>query len=162
MRRRYYKRTANRDKYSVEHTTIRSPEFDAWPATTTARQWAINILPPTDIEGMRKVKHLTLTFSNFGGVTEQYPIFYAVVYVPQGYDVNELYIPAIGQANNLYEPNQFVMSSGVLDFSGGPLRIRSKLSRNLNSGDRIALALATTLTSGGPILSEVTYAITLQ
>ena len=43
------------------------------------------------------------------------------------------------------------MSSGVLDFSGGPLRIRSKLSRNLNSGDRIALALATPATTGGTI-----------
>ena len=58
------------------------------------------------------------------------------------------------QQITLYEPNQFVMSSGVLDFSGGPLRIRSKLSRNLNSGDRIALALATPATTGGTILQK--------
>ena len=72
MRRRYYKRTQNRDKYSVEHTTIHTRNF-GMDTTEVGRQWAINILPPTEIEGMRKVKHLTISFCNFGGDGENVP-----------------------------------------------------------------------------------------
>ena len=93
MRRRYYKRTQNRDKYSVEHTTIQSPEISEWTATQVGRQWAINILPPSEIEGMRKVKHLTISFCNFGGDGENVPIYYAVVYIPAGYNQNTINIP---------------------------------------------------------------------
>ena len=45
MRRRYYKRTQNRDKYSVEHTTIHHQKFRNGHLQV-GRQWAINILPP--------------------------------------------------------------------------------------------------------------------
>ena len=48
--------------------------------------------------------------------------------------------PTYGSQLSIYEPNQFVLSRGVLDFTGGPLRIRTPLSRNLNSGDRIQLS----------------------
>ena len=50
---------------------------------------------------MRKVKHLTISFCNFGGDGENVPIYYAVVYIPAGYNQNTINIPGEGQANNI-------------------------------------------------------------
>ena len=164
MPRKYYKRYHNKDKYSVEQTIYESPTVDNWTAITNGLQWSIQVVPPVETEGMRKVKHLTMTFANYrtGSDQDAYPIFYALVYCPQGYDPNNLNLPTLNTAFNLYEPNQFVLSSGVLDFSGGPLRIRTPLARNLNSGDKIVMCLGTTNTSNQRIYGEVKYAITLQ
>jgi len=155
--RRYYRpKYVNRDKYSVETTNFRAP-------LTTSSQTKILVVPSTGVEGMRKCKHFELTFSaqNLDNV-----VYYALVYVPQGYEPNSLVLPGAENPTTLYEPNQYVLSSGVLDFSGGPLRIRSPLSRNLNSGDAIALVLATATsegtTSNPHMYGSVKYAITLQ
>ena len=165
-RRRYFKRTHQKDKYSIEHTVFNTPASGDWdevPATSTAaasQQIDFPILPPTETQGMRKVKHFTASFFCSDDTS---PVAYAIVYVPEGYQVNPVRLPAGGNAVELYEPNQFVISSGILDFSGGPLRIRSPLSRNLNSGDSIHLVLATYQgVDATTVLSEITYAITLQ
>ena len=169
MVRRYYRRTPrsnNRDKYSVENTVCTTPVSTEWtdvPATDltlASKQFPIAIVAPSDTQGMRKVKHLTLSFSSPTDV----PIYYALVYVPGGYEPSYINYPALGNAISLYEPNQFVMASGVLDFTGGPLRIRTPLARNLNSGDSIYLILAAQAT-GSTIYSiyiNCQYAITLQ
>ena len=169
MSRKYHKRSSgSRDKYSVEHTLIRSPNSAEWgdvpatPSTVASKQWYIPIIPPTDLQGMRKVKHLTVSFSNVSE-GEQLPIVYALVYVPQGYSAQPIRMPPLGGAISMYEANQFIMSTGVLDFSGGPLRIRTRLSRNLNSGDQIVLLLSTANSGIASYYTvEVTYAITLQ
>ena len=169
MVRRYRRsyRSGNRDKYSIENTvTVTPSNIQNWDLiegsdiNPQSRQFRVQIVTPSPTEGMRKVKHLTLSFS---GQTEA-KIFYAIVYVPAGYEPNSLNLPLSGGSVSLYEPNQYVMSSGVLDFQGGPLRIRSPLSRNLNSGDSIALVMATDseLTSSYSIAINTTYAITLQ
>ena len=62
----------------------------------------------------------------------------------------------------MYEPNQFVMNCGVFDFSGGPLRITSPVSRNLNSGDSIALIMSNPGSAATTISYVVKYAVTLQ
>ena len=162
--RRSY-RSSNRDKYSTENTTISPPS--SWiavpsedPTFMTTDQFNISVVQPTDTQGMRKVKHLTLTFSS--DQNEQ-TMWYALVYVPQGYSPNNLNIPDWGYAASLYEPNQYVMSSGVLDFSGGPCRIRCPLSRNLNSGDSIYLVMARRqIQEAARVFINVQYAITLQ
>lgn len=165
-RTRRYRRTGNRDKYSIEQTNIVSPVLSEWPvvestseAESNSRQYAISILPPVTFEGMRKVKHLTISFS----FIQDIPLFYAVVFVPQGYTPQPIHIPSAGNAVTQYNANQFVMSSGILDFSGGPCRIKSRLSRNLNSGDSIALILAAINSSTEAfVFAQVSYAITLQ
>ena len=162
--RRSY-RSSNRDKYSIENTTINPP--NAWISVTSedptflpTDQFNISVVQPTDVQGMRKVKHFTLTFS--ADANEQ-TMWYALVYVPFGYTPNNLNIPAAGYATSLYEPNQYVMSSGVLDFTGGPCRIRCPLARNLNSGDSIYLVMARRQIQEGPrVYINVQYAITLQ
>ena len=164
-RHRRYRRT-NRDKYSIEQTNIVSPVLSEWPifeatqsVESNSRQYSIPILPPVEFEGMRKVKHLTISFS----FVQDIPLFYAIVYVPQGYTPQPIHIPSAGNAITQYQANQFVMSSGILDFSGGPCRIKSRLSRNLNSGDSIALILASiNASSDAFVFAQVSYAITLQ
>ena len=165
MPRRYRRRFRNRDKYSVEQTIINTPNSSAWelfPSSgdlAATRQVSYSVLPPTEVQGMRKVKHFTLTFT---ATQDVQPYYYALVFVPAGYEPQRINLPDTGLAINGYDANQFVISQGVLDFSGGPLRIRSPLSRNLNSGDSIYLLLATYDGVEAAILASVRYAITLQ
>ena len=168
-KRRYYKRSSNRDKYSIEQTNFITPGTAEWNTVQASgqtqqasKQFAISIVPPVDEQGMRKIKHLTISMANPEAANEACPLYYAIVFVPQGYQPQSLAIPAYGYAVNNYQANQFIMSSGVIDFSGGPCRIRSRLSRNLNSGDSIYLILAAILPSDAQFLGQVSYAITLQ
>lgn len=171
MGRRYYRRRhVNRDKYSVEQTAIRTNNLNSWikvdggEYTGDSSQWSCAIVPSTGLQGTRKVKHLTFSVANVGSQVEDVPLMFAIVYVPEGYAPRAIQFPKIDGAISLYEPNQFVMSQGVLDFSAGPARIRCPLSRNLNSGDSIHLILATSYAQHptNTFLVSVRYAITLQ
>ena len=145
---RYYKRPISRknaDKYSVESTALLTSNTTTWEtvpssgsSTSVSRQNAFIVVPPSETQGMRKVKHLTLSFTS----QSDSAIYYALVYVPNNYSPSNLSIPSPDHAISLYEPSQFLMSSGVLDFTGGPCRIHCPLSRNLNQGDNISLVLA--------------------
>lgn len=149
-RRRNYR--ANRDKYSIENTaaTIETAETPI----NGLNQGTATIVAPTDIQGMRKIKHITISASSLSTVS--LPFYWAIVYVPEGYTANNLSV-----TDSLYEPNQYVMASGINDPDAGPIRIRSRLSRNLNSGDSIVLIIGTQ--NGTQRLScLVSYAITLQ
>ena len=144
-----YRRPAARDRYSVEHNAFTL----ATNATGDAGQ---TVVPATTTQGMRKVKHLTVSMAA-NQAAQPFPLWWALVYVPQGTTANTLQI----DAGTLYEPNQYVMDSGVFDFDGGPLRVHCRLSRNLNSGDTIAFIVHSTSASV-TYSCNVTYAITLQ
>lgn len=168
MVRRYKRIYRNKDKYSVEQYTCRTPTTDQWGTVTTSGQqsyqYAVSVVPDVDLQGMRKVKHFQLTFTNgTAGTSNAEPIYYALVYVPAGYSVNALQLAAPGIPFSAYEPNQYVISQGWLDFDGGPLRINSPLSRNLNSGDSISLVLGS-YSQGNSVRYNISvrYAITLQ
>lgn len=158
--RRYHKRSGG---YSVEHTIVRPPaETSGWTVVPAgddtewgSEQYSVSVIPPTSVEGKRKVKHLTLSFTS----NNDSHILYAIVFVPQGYDPQPIHIPNVGYALDLYDANQYVMSSGLLDFSGGPLRVRSSISRNLDSGDSIYLILVNLGTTPPNMFCEITYAI---
>ena len=148
-KKRYYK--GNRDKYSVEQMAG-ALEI---PASSQAFS---TVVGDTGVQGMRKVKHLTLSVSSSSGADGV--VYWALVYKPQGVALNTMNITG---TSTMYEPNQYVMGCGVFDFSGGPLRIRSPLSRNLNSGDSICLIMANPSASVPLIVRYVVqYAITLQ
>ena len=150
---RYYKRTVyrgSRDKYSVEQ---QAGTLDI-PAASQA--WT-TVVPDTATQGMRKVKHLTVscgTYPSGLGVS-----FWALVYVPQGTSPNTLNLTG---STGMYEPNQFVMNCGVVDFDAGPARIPCPISRNLNSGDKIVLIMTNAGSTEAHISYCVRYAITLQ
>ena len=144
--KRYYWR-GNRDKYSVESrgatlTTLGTGSGNAL------------VVAQSNIQGMRKVKHLTISATT----AAQVAFYWALVYVPGGTDPGEL-SPG---GNSMYEPNQFVMNMGIVDPSAGPIRIHSPVSRNLNSGDAIYLVIQTTDGTNASLFFTVRYAITLQ
>ena len=152
MVRRYRKRSFRgpRDKYSVEQSAF---NLELTSASTTVSQV---VVPGVNLEGMRKVKHLTVSLQ----MTTAVGCWWALVYVPQGTSPNALNITS-GQP--LYEPNQFVMNCGVVDADAGPIRFTSPLSRNLNSGDSIVLLLRpTTSVTSNAANGVVRYAVTLQ
>ena len=167
--RRFHRKVANRDKYSIEQTVVQTDIVTNWATVPhgqdatlqDSKQIDFEIVPPVDFQGMRKVKHLDLTVSN--DANDTVPLLYALVYVPHGVDISPIRFPAPGYANTLYHANQFVMACGVLDFGAGPCRIRCPLSRNLNSGDRIVLICASAvLQLASKYIFNVRYAITLQ
>jgi len=148
---KYYKKKyyyhSGRDKYSVEQTA-------GTLATDSLGDGGATVVIPSTVQGMRKVKHLTISLAQNTAGTG---LFWALVYVPQGTTANKLQI----DTTTMYEPNQFVMNCGIFDVDAGPMRISSPISRNLNSGDSIALILH----SNSPSTSfsyVVRYAITLQ
>ena len=154
-RRSYYPRRGPADKYSIEHTTFNTT------LNGTTPQSAEVIVDTSDTEGMRKVKHLTINIStSLNGGASTADVYWALVYVPDGYTANPLNLVA---GASLYEPSQFVLNCGIFEATSGPNRLYSPLSRNLNEGDAIYLILATTNTSTTVVVSGVVnYAITLQ
>lgn len=170
MGRRYKRRVyVNRDKYAVEQTLVCTPSIAEWETvegsdyTQVSQQWTIPVVQSTTVQGMRKVKHLTFSISNSASNGDHIPLAYTIAFVPEGYGPRNINYPNSGQAISMYEPNQYVLSQGVVDLSAGPARIRSPLSRNLNSGDRLVLILATpSLQNSTYFMVSVKYAITLQ
>ena len=144
---------APRDKYSVEQQA-------AVIDVAAGGQQAVQLIAPTSIQGMRKVKHLTVSVAS-NGATSASAIYWALVYVPQGTTPNPLAL-GTGSYASLYEPNQFVLNCGVMDLDAGPARVSTPLSRNLNSGDSIYVILANPAGAAMQLQTVVRYAITLQ
>ena len=110
-KRRWYK---GRDKYSVE-------QRGATLVTAGTGSGNALVVAQSAIQGMRKVKHLTITATT----PAQVSFYWALVYVPGGTDPGDL-TPG---GSTFYEPNQFVMNMGIIDPAAGPIRIHSPLSR---------------------------------
>ena len=128
---RHYPRRWRKNKYSVEQQA-------GSLAIPAASQAYAKVVPDTSIQGMRKVAHLTVSLAavengTIGGYT-----YWALVYVPQGEEVHNLNTAG---GTGMYEPNQYVLNCGVADFSAGPLRFTSRVTRNLNSGDAVYLIM---------------------
>ena len=151
--KRYPRRTGPKDKYSVEQQA-------AVIDVAAGGQQAVQLITPTTTQGMRKVKHLTISVAS-NGATSASAIYWAIVYVPQGTTPNPLAL-GTGSYASLYEPNQFVMNCGVMDLDAGPARVATPLSRNLNSGDSIYVILANPAGAAMQLQTVVRYAITLQ
>lgn len=142
MRRRYRTRT----KYSVNTIGINQD----YGTTAIDKGANVNqpIVPPTEVFGTRKVKNFDINLALQGFNS---PLLFAIVYVPEGtvplpLNVNG-YVAPSGQTpaiiNEMYKPNQNVICHGILlPGNNNVYKIRSKLSRNLDSGDSIFLVMA--------------------
>ena len=153
---------SKRSKYSVEQKSF-TASYDS-TAINGLFQSRVELVPAVAIQGMRKIKHVTLNMTQLNELSAEgdyavNPIYWAIVYVPQG-----TVIGALNLNNSLYEPNQYVMNCGIVDPSAGPIRFSSPVSRNLNSGDAIYLVLGNYGTSAANTLVQgvVKYAITLN
>ena len=138
----YYRRAAKRprygkrDKYSIQ-------QKGAVAAVAANQTSAVDIVPATVTEGMRKVKHLTVNLTQIATSNAESNLFWALVYVPQGTTAGALNIATAGATpGSMYEPNQFVMNCGVVDPSAGPIRMSS-------------LSLATSTTATRSLSSSV-------
>jgi len=154
--RRPYKRAryAKRDKYSIQQKAV---EFATGSDDATAK---VEIVPGSDVEGMRKVKHLTVTVAS---ERDAGAFYWAIVYVPQGTTPSNLQVNVGTGTTGMYEPNQFVMNCGCIDPAAGPIRFTSPVSRNLNDGDAIYLCVRNTNNTDAVTYNAVVrYAITLQ
>lgn len=81
-------------------------------------------------------------------------MYYALVYIPEGYDVNSL---SGGIANDMYNPTKNVLIAGALGQPSGVVVKRSYTSRKLASRDRIGL-----IVQGGAVGYEAKARWTLQ
>lgn len=139
-------------RYSNETTSLAT----TLPASQAGKSIVFaNLVKGIDQQGIRKVKNFTLRVTH-GCPT---PLFFALVYVPAGQTASALkYGTWTQQAGtepaSLYEPNQNVIMCGTIDtgsatFPTQASTFRSRLARNLNSGDSIALVIGQGFTPTG-------------
>lgn len=139
-RRRAYGR---KRKYNIENRPVsfQSPLGEE----NGYHQNQIPIVPPSTIEGVRQVARMTvtLTAATVEGNIEGPNLYWALVYIPEGAVTSALF------PNNttLFQPSNYVLASGIADTNAGPIRISSRLRKNLNASDQIYLLTATR--SGG-------------
>jgi hypothetical protein len=131
------------------------------PATT---QW-VEVVSATTAQGVRKVKNPTMRFVTSPPLPST-PLLWALIYAPQGFDNFVLSMGAAGGVpTSIFEPNQNVIMSGLLNPMGTaePVSYRSRLARNLESGDRLVLLFynphgeATTVTIGYSLNYAICY-----
>lgn len=151
FRKKGYSRKYKKVRYSNETSTFSIDSAIAADSTATFPVYSGKngkvLVEAANIQGTRKVKNMTISLS-----TSQInvPVYCAVVYVPQGTEASSININASATAgpNSLYEPNQNVIMQFVLNpvYTQGQgsnvQRFKTRLARNLDSGDKIALIMA--------------------
>lgn len=142
--RRGYGRMARGSKYSTETMTCRL----VWAASSV---WAQSmVVGPAQIQGVRKVKNFTVTVPGLTGVEG----IWALVYVPEGLTMSQFNLPSGDDPKSLYEPNQNVIMAGRT--SNVTQVVRSRLARNLGSGDAIYLGI---IVDKAPTAQVLTYIV---
>lgn len=141
-----YKPRYKKVRYSSETTSLNAS--GSIPANTTSTfpvgensEKGMVLVAPATIQGTRKVKNMTLSIASTGNPV---PLLCTVVYVPQGTNASDLTAGPVGiNGASLYEPNQnvimqFVMNPVTDTNVGSNVQVfRTKLARNLDSGDKI-------------------------
>lgn len=167
--RRYARPAATRAKYSIE-TAVSNTPLASMTVDGGTLYYNTPVVPATTVQGMRKVKHMQVSVclqhgADANNLAGGAPILWALVYVPQGTPS----VPPPNTSLSVYEPNQFVIASGISDADAGPVRINTPLARNLNSGDAIYLTYrllngpnVAAASTGASIVTMTRYAITLN
>ena len=116
------------------------------------------VVPSITTQGTRTVGRFDITVP-VPANQNQADIYWALVYVPQGTTANPLFATTGSVEGSLYEPNQYVIASGISDNNAGPIRIRSRYMRILHSGDFISLIIGSTFQIGTdiPVRALVSY-----
>lgn len=179
-RRRYFR------KYKPHQWSIERTAFRLQPPAPFQLTASIPVIPNLPFEGCRTVKNISITMVNRGSnivantadpsdprpfaVTDQIIYYYALVYVPDGYEPQDLRVPddsdqsPAGRVSDFYNANQYVICSGLTTITSSPRTIKTRLARKLQSGDSIALlirpvSLDDTQPTQFDFLGTVTYAI---
>lgn len=165
MARRYrrprnYSRRVKTSKYSSETYAI----ADSLVSSAATLKGTFSVVPQTEILGVRKVKNFTVNIAyhiNTGEQIDHRSIFWALVYVPQGTTPSPMQVGTSATFLSLYEPNQNVILSGMAVLNEPSKTYRSRLARNLNSGDSIYLVVQGDLTGdfNDLLQASINYAI---
>ena len=138
-RRGYYKLAK---RYSNETFTAEGSVV-AGPAPPPLN---IVLTKSTDILGTRKAKNFTLSLLTNSNV----PLVFALVFVPEGTIPSSIAVgneiegdsPKYLLSASTYNPNQNVILTGIVGGQSSTVeRFKTRLARNLNSGDRIILVI---------------------
>jgi len=103
----------------------------------------ILVVPASTTQGMRKVKTLTVQLSTVNSVADILGHLSLSLKATIHRSSHLVLLMA-----SMYEPNQYVMNCGVCDPDAGPVRFSSRISRNLNSGDRLYLVIGSASSTG--------------
>lgn len=159
---RRYTRRIKTIKYSNETTGFSG----VWTITDGVQVNNSVLIAPTSIQGTRKCKNfeLSLCGSPWSEAPTDVPIIWALVYVPQGTTPSQIQVPDPGNASSIYEPNQNVIMSGIWPGNlTSNYKVKTRLARNLNSGDSIYLLFRTAFdvadTVNKSIVATLNYAI---
>lgn len=140
---RRYRRKSYRISRPLKAVKYSSETYAAANSTTFAANtlYKSTAIPQTDVLGTRKCKNFTLTICTKS--SEVIPMYFALVFVPQGTTASNLNVGDQIDAGVLtpasyYEPNQNVILQGFVD-AAQVYRFKTRLARNLNSGDTIQL-----------------------
>lgn len=107
------------------------------------------IIPPVQTQGMRKCKNFTFDIffraqnpvaaTNYAA-GKQTQLIFALVFVPQGQNPSafQAFRSTLNTSESIYEPNQNIIMAGTLEEFKSK-RYRTRLARNLNSGDAVYL-----------------------
>lgn len=159
---RHYRRRRYAISRPVKTAKYDNCTFAAGFSITGSSQHSLSLTTATTVGGTRKCKNFTLSFN------AAVPGFWALVYVPEGNTVGNLNFATPQQEGetahssaSLYEPNQNVIMSGVTRPTSEVYRVKTRLARNLNSGDGIYFVFrpATTLTESFNVTVSCNYAI---
>ena len=97
------------------------------------------LISASSIQGIRKAKNFSFKILYAGTA----PLMFVLIYVPQDQDVKAITRGTYQTPASLYEPNQNVIMSGyIVPNNSQAQTFRTRLARNLNSGDSIQIAIA--------------------
>lgn len=144
-RRRASSRRYNRRVKTVKYSNETSSVSGDWTIEGGDQNLALNMVPAIAQQGVRKCKNFELSMVGSPWSDESsVPVFWALVYVPQGTNPSSINIGAESTTASLYEPNQNVIMTGIWPSNLTTMyKVKTRLARNLNSGDSIALVLRT-------------------
>lgn len=163
-RRRRYRRSVYRPLKTAKYSNETFNFQQAISEYTEGANYPVIVSASTDVLGTRKTKNFTV---NFLSSSEDIPFLFALVYVPQGTNPAGLRWGSTFQdgyliSASLYEPNQNVILSGITaGFNQGVITKKTRLARNLNSGDKLVFIFRPLGTFTSPIVisGSVNYAI---
>ena len=88
---------------------------------------------------------------------QYWPVAYALVYVPEGYNVNNLTFPAV--TDDMYNPTKMVIISGVCNSAEMKIKKAQDTQGKCAVGDRVALILINKTIRTQPTNFELSFTV---
>lgn len=144
MARRYRRYRRRRPLKTIRYASETVSYRAQFPQNNQINNYVITLIDPDNSQGLRKVKNLTFTIHlDTQAFTKPFLVAWAIVFVPQGQSAGNILMGSSDQkVSSIYEPNQNVIMSSFMD-PNRVSRYRTRLARNLNSGDSIQLVVQT-------------------